>query len=129
LIGGKGWEGADDWAALFASGVIAVNAFLLLRPAVSELGDALPGTRLLDEMKPVAISVPGVIDIEKCFVRKMGFDYYVDLHVVVDGNLPVRDGHRIAHEVKDAIRIAYPRVADVLVHVEPDTHDVSMPRP
>jgi divalent metal cation (Fe/Co/Zn/Cd) transporter len=80
-------------------------------------------------MKPVAISVPGVIDIEKCFVRKMGFDYYVDLHVVVDGNLPVRDGHRIAHEVKDAIRIAYPRVADVLVHVEPDTHDVSMPRP
>jgi cation diffusion facilitator family transporter len=127
LIGGKGWEGADDWAALFASGVIAVNAFLLLRPAVSELGDALPGTRLLDEIKPVAISVPGVIDIEKCFVRKMGFDYYVDLHVVVDGNLPVRDGHRIAHDVKDAIRVAYPRVADVLVHVEPDTQEVSMP--
>ena len=67
--------------------------------------------------------VPGVIHIEKCFVRKMGFDYYVDLHVVVDGNLPVRHGHRIAHEVKDAIRLAYPRVADVLVHVEPDTYE------
>lgn len=128
LIGGKGWEGSDDWAALVASGVIAVNAFLLLRPAVYELGDALPaGTSLHDEIKPIAISVPGVLDIEKCFVRKMGFDYYVDLHVVVDGSLPVRQGHRIAHEVKDAIRVAYPRVADVLVHVEPDTYEISPP--
>jgi cation diffusion facilitator family transporter len=121
LIGGKGWESADDWAALLASGVIAFNAFLLLRPAVHELGDALPGTRLHDEIKPIATAVPGVITIEKCFVRKMGFDYYVDLHVVVNGSLPVREGHQIAHQVKDAIRAAYPRVADVLVHVEPDT--------
>ena len=58
-----------------------------------------------------------MINIEKCFVRKMGFDYYVDLHVVVDGNLPVRRGHEIAHQVKDAIQLAYPRVADVLVHI------------
>lgn len=121
LIGGKGWESADDWAALIASALITFNAFLLLRPAVQELGDALPGTRLHDEIKPIAMAVPGVITLEKCFVRKMGFDYYVDLHVVVDGSLPVREGHQIAHEVKDAIREAYPRVADVLVHVEPDT--------
>jgi cation diffusion facilitator family transporter len=119
LLGGEGWESADDWAALLASGIIAVNAYRLLRPAVQELGDALPGTRLHHEIKPVATSVDGVIDIEKCFVRKMGFDYYVDLHVVVDGNLPVRRGHEIAHKVKDAIQSAYPRVADVLVHVEP----------
>jgi cation diffusion facilitator family transporter len=119
LIGGPGWEAADDWAALVASGLIAFNAVLLLRPAVEELGDALPGTRLNQEIGPIATGVPGVIEIEKCFVRKMGFDYYVDLHVVVDGNLPVSRGHEIAHHVKDAIRHAYPRVADVLVHVEP----------
>jgi cation diffusion facilitator family transporter len=120
LIGGKGWESADDWAALVASCLIAINAFFLMRPAIGELGDALPGTRLNDEIKPVATTVPGVISIEKCFVRKMGFDYYIDLHVVVDGSLPVRQGHLIGHRVKDAIRAAYPRVADVLVHIEPD---------
>lgn len=120
LLGGKGWESADDWAALFASGVIAMNALRLLRPAVEELADAIPGTRLHQEIKPVATSVPGVLDIEKCFVRKMGFDYYVDLHVVVDGNLSVRRGHEIAHRVKDEIKSAYPRVADVLIHIEPN---------
>jgi cation diffusion facilitator family transporter len=120
LIGGKGWESADDWAALLASGLIAYNAYLMLRPAVRELGDALPGTRITQEIQPIANTVPGVIDIEKCFVRKMGFDYYVDLHVVVDGSLPVRRGHEIAHQVKDAIQAAYPRVADVLVHIEPN---------
>ena len=120
LIGGPGWESADDWAALVASGVIAVNALLLLRPAVQELGDALPGTRLSGEIRPIAMAVPGVIDIEKCYVRKMGFEYYVDLHVVVDGKMPVRRGHLIAHQVKDALKATYPRVADVLVHIEPD---------
>ena len=121
LWGGKGWESADDWAALLASGVIAFNAYLLLRPAVQELGDTVPTTKLHEEIKLVAASLPEVIEIEKCYVRKMGFDYYVDLHVIVDGNLSVRHGHYIGHQVKDAIQSVYPRVANVLVHVEP--HD------
>jgi cation diffusion facilitator family transporter len=121
LLGGPGWENADDWAALLASTVIAYNAYLLLRPAVQELGDTVPATPLHADVKLVAGSVPGVIEVEKCFVRKMGFDYYVDLHLIVDGNLTVRRGHFIGHQVKDAIQSAYPRVADVLVHVEP--HD------
>lgn len=120
LIGGRGWESADDWAALLASGVIVYNAWNLLWPAVKELGDAAPAVRLVDEIRPIATNVDGVIDVEKCFVRKMGFDYYVDLHVIVDGDMPVRRGHEIAHGVKDAIRAAYPQVADVLVHIEPD---------
>jgi cation diffusion facilitator family transporter len=121
LWGGPGWESADDWAALLASGVIAFNAYLLIRPAVQELGDTTPATQLHDELKHIASSVPGVIETEKCILRKMGFDYYVDMHIIVDGNLTVRRGHLIGHQVKDAIRSAYPRVADVLVHVEP--HD------
>jgi divalent metal cation (Fe/Co/Zn/Cd) transporter len=76
---------------------------------------------LNEGVKHVANAIPGVIETEKCFVRKMGFDYYVDLHVIVDGNLTVRRGHFIGHQVKDAIQSAYPRVANVLVHVEP--HD------
>jgi cation diffusion facilitator family transporter len=119
LLGGKGWESADDWAALLASGLIAFNAFRLLRPAVAELSDAVPTGDLMDHVRAVAITVPGVVALEKSYVRKLGFDYYLDLHVVVDGTLSVREGHQIAHDVKDAVRQSYPRVADVLVHVEP----------
>jgi cation diffusion facilitator family transporter len=119
LAGGPGWESADDWAALLASGIIMFNAYLLLRPAVLELSDSMPGTGLGEDVRHVAHSVPGVLSVEKCFVRKMGFDYYVDLHAVVDRNMPVWQGHEIAHLVKDAIRTAHPEVVDVLVHIEP----------
>jgi len=63
--------------------------------------------------------VPGVIEVEKCFVRKMGLSFYVDLHVRVDESITVREGHDIAHEVKRAIRETDGRIADALVHVEP----------
>ena len=119
LIGGPGWESADDWAALLASGVIMFNAYLLLRPAVLELTDSTPGTGLGEDLRHVALSVPGVLGLDKCFVRKMGLDYYVDLHAIVERDMPVWQGHAIAHSVKDAIRAAHPEVVDVLVHIEP----------
>lgn len=120
LIGGKGYEGADDWAALFAAGIIVFNAIHIVRPAIAEIMDAAPSADLLDKVKNIASSVKDVTGLDKCFIRKMGFEYYVDLHVEVDGNLSVREGHRIAHEVKDAILKAFPMVSDVLVHIEPD---------
>ena len=95
------------------------NAYRLLRPAVLELTDSTPGAGLGEDVRRVARSVPGVLSLDKCFVRKMGFDYYVDLHAIVDRNMPVWQGHEIAHLVKDAIRAAHPEVADVLVHIEP----------
>ncbi len=119
LIGGPGWESADDWAALAASGIIMFNAYLLLRPAVLELTDSIPDAQLRQEVLAVAKAVPGVRALDKCFVRKMGFDYYVDLHVIVDREMPVWQGHEIAHLVKDELRSAHPKIADVLVHVEP----------
>ena len=66
-----------------------------------------------------AASVPGVVRIDKSFIRKMGLSFYVDLHVEVDGNISVREGHQIAHAVKRAIQKNDPRIADVLVHIEP----------
>jgi len=63
--------------------------------------------------------VPGVVEVEKCRARKMGLDFYVDLHARVDGNISVHQGHEIAHRVKAAIQKSNPRVADVLVHIEP----------
>jgi cation diffusion facilitator family transporter len=119
LIGGSGWQSADDWAALFACAIIAANGIRLLRPAFYEIMDTAPRGEIVDLVRKAAASVPGVIEIEKCFVRKMGVSFYVDLHVGVDGNISVRDGHRIAHAVKGAIQETDPRIADVLVHIEP----------
>lgn len=124
LIGGPGYEAADDWAALAASGVIAWNAWKLLRPAVAELVDTAPPPDVLERARNAAARVTGVTGLEKSYARKMGFDYYLDLHVLVHGELTVRAGHEIAHQVKDAVRQDNPRIVEVLVHIEPhDAHD------
>ena len=119
LIGGKRWQSADDWAALFACAVIAVNGLKLLQPAFFEIMDTAPRDRFVSSICQAARSVPGVVEVEKCRARKMGLDFYVDLHVGVDGKMSVHEGHEIAHRVKAAIQQGDPRVADVLVHIEP----------
>lgn len=119
LLGGKGWESADDWAALLACGIIAANGYRLLNPAVHEIMDTAPRGEIVERIEAAACAVEGVCGIEKPLVRKMGLSYYVDLHVGVKGDISVREGHDIAHEVKRAIQDADARIANVLVHVEP----------
>jgi cation diffusion facilitator family transporter len=119
LIGGKAWQGADDWAAIFACGLIGANGYRLLKPALYEIMDTAPRGEIIDRVRTAAAAVPGVMEIDKCFARKMGLSFYVDLHVKVNGNISVREGHDIAHQVKRAIQETDPRIADVLVHVEP----------
>jgi cation diffusion facilitator family transporter len=119
LVGGAGYESADDWAALFASMIIAYNAIRILRPALGEIMDEAPPSDFEGAVRRAAERVPRVLALEKCFIRKMGFSYYVDLHVTVDGAISVRSGHDIARDVKDAIRTAHPAVMEVLVHIEP----------
>lgn len=119
LVGGPGYEGADDWAALVASGFILFNAFKILRPAVDEIMDMAPSNEIVEKVKKIASEVPNVIEVEKCYVRKMGFDFFVDIHIEVDGRQSVTEGHDIAHRVKDALLASSLRVINVLVHVEP----------
>jgi len=111
---------ADDWAALCASVVILFNAWRQLQPPFEELLDTAPPPDIEAQVRRAATAVPGVIGLEKCFVRKVGFRYYVELHVVVGGSLSVRAGHTISHEVEDHVRAEVDRVAKVLVHVEPE---------
>lgn len=85
----------------------------------SEMHRVTPPKTIEHQVRTVAAAVPAVTGLDKCFVREMGFEFYVDLHVLVDGNMPVNEGHLIAHTVKDAILAAYPRIAEVLVHIEP----------
>src|SRR5205085_11396592 len=113
------WRSADDWAALFACALIGANGYRLLNPALHELMDTAPRGKIVDLVQQAAASVPGVIEVEKCFLRKMGLSFYADLHVGVNGEISVREGHHIAHAVKRAIQQAEPRIADVLLHVEP----------
>jgi cation diffusion facilitator family transporter len=119
LLGGPGWESADDWAALGAAAVIAVNAALLVRPAVHDLMDRRPEGELLDRISAAALGTADVRHIEKLMVRKVGLGYYVDLHVQAEPSMSLRDAHNLSGRVKAAIRVAVPEVAGVLIHMEP----------
>ncbi|HEV3147185.1 MAG TPA: cation diffusion facilitator family transporter [Chthoniobacterales bacterium] len=119
LIGGEKWRSADNWAAIFVCLIIATIGVRLLGPALHDILDTAPRGEIIDLVRKAAASVPRVVEIDKCLVRKMGLDFYVDLHVKVDGSISVREGHHIAHQVKTAIQQTDPRIADVLVHIEP----------
>jgi len=119
LVGGRGWEPADDWAALLASTIIAYNGIAVLRPAVADLMDRAPGEEMLARVGAAAIGVRGVCAIEKLKVRKAGLGYWVDLHVQADPSLPLEDAHVLSGMVKSAIRQAVPEVAGALIHMEP----------
>lgn len=119
LFFGKGYESADDWAALFASGFIIYNSYLILRPALGEIMDEHLYDNLIEEIRQISHTVEGVIDTEKCFIRKSGMAYHVDLHATVDAFITVKQGHDIAHKLKDTLRNHLPQLGHVLIHVEP----------
>jgi cation diffusion facilitator family transporter len=120
LIGGPGWEAADDWAALLACGVIAFNAFSMAGRALGDVMDTAVPESFEKEVRALALAVPGVRALDKVRMRKSGLSHLVDIQIRVDGELTVRAGHDIAHSVKDAL-LASTRhgITDVSVHVEP----------
>lgn len=119
LIGGDGWESADDWAALFAALIIVVNAIKLVRPAIHDLMDRRPSDELLERIGQAALGADDVRAIEKLKVRKVGVMYAVDLHVQADPGMSLHDAHVVSGKVKTAIKRAVPEVSGVLVHMEP----------
>ncbi len=119
LIGGPNYDFADDAAAIVAAAIIAFNGWRQLRPALDELMDASPNKEVIEQIRLTAAALPGVQRVEKCFVRKVGHRYFVDMHVEVPADMTVQQGHDIAHDVKDKVREKFPAVKDVLVHIEP----------
>jgi cation diffusion facilitator family transporter len=119
LLGGRGWEAADDWAALVAALVVAVNGLRTLRPAISGLMDEAPDRTVKERVLEAACAVEGVRNVENLKVRRSGLGLYVDLHVQADPGISLEDAHEIAATVKYAIVEAIPSVAGVLVHMEP----------
>ena len=119
LWGGPGWESADDWAAMAASLILGFNGVRLLRTAIGDLMDRTPEDPAVDEIGRVAEAVEGVRNVEKLRVRKLGLEYYVDLHAQANPLLPLRDAHNLSGKIKGAIKAAVPGVAGVLIHMEP----------
>ena len=120
VVMGDGYETADDWAALAASAFIFYNAYRIFRPALGELMDEQIHQELVQAIRDKSKELPGVRYTEKCHIRKTGLTFHVDLHLVVDGQITVEKGHEIAHNLKDTLLEAFPEIADVLIHVEPD---------
>jgi cation diffusion facilitator family transporter len=118
-IFGEGYETADDWAALFASGFILYNCYRIFRPALGEIMDENTYDDFIEEIRAVSKSVDKVLYTEKCFVRKSGLKFHVDLHVTVDKNLTVKEGHDIAHKLNSVLKESLPQIDHVLIHVEP----------
>jgi cation diffusion facilitator family transporter len=122
LVMGDGYETADDWAALLASGFILYNSYLIFRPALGEIMDEHLYDDLLEEIRKESVKVEGVIGTEKCFIRKAGMKYHVDLHAIVDADSSVREGHAISHKLKDQLRREIPNLGHILIHIEPDQY-------
>lgn len=120
LLMGKGYETADDWAALFASGFILYNSYLIFRPALGEIMDEHLYDELLLRIKQEALTVEGIEGTEKCFIRKAGMKYHVDLHAIVNAYITVKKGHDLAHKLKDTLRHKIPELGHVLIHIEPN---------
>lgn len=123
LIGGKGWEPADDYAALLACLVIAWNGTRLLRTAVNEIMDASPAPDMVKRIRSLADAVPGIAGVGRCRVRKSGMGLFIDIHIKVPGNRTVREGHDLAHAVENGLRAGIPTIHFVSVHVEPSAED------
>ncbi|MGV0831137.1 cation diffusion facilitator family transporter [Empedobacter brevis] len=116
---GKGYEYADDWAALFAAGFILYNCYHIFRPALGEIMDENLFEDMVNKVRELSLHVGGVLAIDKCYVRKIGMSFLIDIHAVVDPQLNVKQGHEIAHALKDYLILHMPEIANVFVHIEP----------
>jgi len=119
LIGGEGFEIADDFAALIAAGIILFNAYKIARSSVRELLDEAVEPEFRNEVIRLAEAVPEVVRVERCHSRKMGTAFHIDMHIWIDGELTVTEGHDIAHKVKERLFRSYSEILDVHIHIEP----------
>ena len=119
LVGGPARVSADNWAALFSCAIIAFNGVRMLKASVGELLDEQAPGEVIEGIMAAARAVEGVDNVEKCRVRKSGLSLIADIHVRVQGEVTVTDGHFIAHRVKDALMGGGFNILDVTVHIEP----------
>lgn len=109
----------DPVAALFVCALLIATSTKMFLGIATELMDQQADSETVERVRAIAVEVDLVRDIEKLRVRKSGLEYFIEIHVQVDGHLTVDQGHRIGHEVKDRLLAKMPRVRDVHLHIEP----------
>ena len=117
--GGPAWHVVDHVAALFVAAIVFWAGATLFWGSLQDLMDRQAAPEVVDSVRALAQQVPGVSGVEKLIVRKSGLEYFVDIHVEVDGNMSVREGHDIGHAVKARLISDMAAIKDVLVHIEP----------
>ncbi len=120
LLAGKGYEAADDWAALFAAGFILYNSYHIFRPALGEIMDEHTYDEQIKLIREVSSKVNGILGTEKCFIRKAGMKFHIELHATVDANITVKAGHDLAHLLKDTLQAEITELGHILIHIEPN---------
>ncbi|MBV7435443.1 cation diffusion facilitator family transporter [Cardiobacteriaceae bacterium TAE3-ERU3] len=123
LVMGKGWEAADDWAALFAAAIIYFNAWRIFRPALGEVMDEDNHEDLRHSIIAIAAAAPGVVQVRDCLIRKMGSEYIVDLHIIVPATWRVGDACHANDHLRTQILHSNPRIARVFIEVCSDDPD------
>jgi len=119
IVSPQRFYNADRYGGLAVGLIIILAGVRVARETALQLMDTMPSDKMIAEIRAAAAQVPGVLGIEKCFARKTGLSYHVDLHMEVDPEMTVRQSHDIARDVRVRVVKDLPWVADVLVHVEP----------
>lgn len=122
-------QAADQYGGMIIGVVVIFMGIEVIRETVLQLSDVMPDSNQMDQVRRIAMSVPGALAVEKCFARKTGLRYHVDLHLEVDPHMSVSDSHELAHQVKLAVTSELDWVQDVLIHVEPHLSVTEMRRP
>ncbi len=117
--GGEEYAWADEAAALIVVLAIGLSGIKLFRESMSDLMDPQANQDFVQQITEEAMSISGVLAIEKLWVRKAGLEYFADLHLQVSPSMTVEDGHRIGHQVKDHLIKRFALLRDVLIHLEP----------
>ena len=119
LIDPTRFVAADHWGGCAVGTIVMFLGIRVVRDTTLLLMDTMPDPAALERIRQVALTVPGALGVEKCFARKTGLQWHVDLHLEVDPSMSVYDSHELATQVRERVRDELDWVADVLVHVEP----------
>lgn len=109
----------DNIGGIICSILIIRIGLKIIIPALSELSDCGVSERTRENIEKAVLTLNNIKSTHKIRTRKMGSCVFVDLHVLVDGNISVKEGHCIAHSVQNILKETIPDLIDVVVHIEP----------
>lgn len=118
-IGGEKLSAIDDVVAIFVGLIMAYAASRVVLSSTQDMLDTMPPEDIIQKVRKIVLTVPGVCDTEKILGRRMGMFYNIDLHIEVSPSLAVQEGHEIGHRAKELVKSKMPEIGDLLVHIEP----------